>query len=284
MSMTGQSGVASFRGTPVKVLRRTYIIRIVSGLFLLPACLLTAAATVGGALAKPFEALPVIVTGSIALVTGALLCWLFWRESGLEVRLYADGIELSSRSGSKGLRWTEVTEVWIRAVKVQAGGLIGAGIAAAIEAAKKNKTTGLDESTNLTVRIVGSQGEIKLSSNYKGAVAALEATLGAVNPRLVEEKLRQAQGGGATFGKVTLSSAGVAVGRKTVPLGEIESLLVQNGRLNVKKKGAWLVTTSVQAAKVPNLYVLTEVFGRLTGGLSKTETGLGKGVSSKMWA
>ncbi len=280
------AGDDPFPGAPVLVLPRTKILRIVAGVPLGAVAVLCGWGAVASFLEKPPESVAGIILGAVAAAAGWTLGWLLRRGAGREVRLYAEGIEEVLPGRTTRLRFGSVTEVWIRAVGIQAGGLLGAGIAIAVEAASKKKGGRLSEtSTNITVRIVAPTGKVVLTSNYKGIVAALEEVMRRVNPRLVEEKLAEIQEAKAvSFGKFTASNAGIAFGRKEpIPFSEVEGLTLSRGRLTLKRRGKWLATASVAADKVPNLYVLTELLAKLAGGDAKTETGPGKNLASKAW-
>ena len=69
------------------------------------------------------------------------------------------------------------------------------------------------------------------------------------------------------FGKVSISLRGIGSGSKEpVPQGEIEKLAIENGKLVLKKKGAWLSAIATPIQKIPNVFVLTELYGRLFAG------------------
>ena len=209
-----------------------------------------------------------------ALAAAATLIWLFPREAALQLTLTDEGIEERSRAGHRQIPWSMVHEVWIRAVGVQVGGILGAGLAAAAEASRKGPRAGLSEtSTNLHVRIVGPLGEIALTSNYRGVVAALAEVLDRVNPRLLEQALRQVKGGQTVaFGKVSVSTRGVSIGRaEPVPFTEIQKLSVEDGKVYLKKRGKWLSMGAGPAEKVPNLYVLMGLCEALSGGDIQTD-------------
>lgn len=194
-----------FQSRPLRVLKRTLVLRIVYCLTLIPLSALSGLA----AYAATTEETPSFGTaascGGIVVGLLALLAWLFRRESSLEIRLHEEGIAAVAGTQVRELRWDEVEQVWFRAVSVQAHGLLGAAIGAAVDAAARGNGKMSEASTNVTVRLVGGGREIRLSSNYKGVVTALERVLECVNPRLVSDCLRRIETGQPVrFGTVAL--------------------------------------------------------------------------------
>lgn len=266
------------------VLKRTKILRIVAVLTLLPTGVFFGFAAVSFAQQKvPSTEGSAICAIAAAAAVGTLL-WLFPLESALELRLTAEGIEERSRQGQRRIQWSAVREIWIRAVGVQAGGLLGAALVAAADASRKGPRAGLSEaSTNITIRIVGPDSEIALTSNYHGVVAAMEEVLANVNPRLLAEAERLVKGGQTVaFGKIAVSLKGVAIGRKEpIPFAEIEKLTVDNGKVYLKKRGSWLSNGAGRAEKIPNLYVLTALCDALSGGHARVDTAPDQGLAKR---
>jgi hypothetical protein len=258
-----------FATAPVVVLKRTLIIRIVLCLFVLPLALLSLWG-VYASLQEPADTTGAAIAGVLAAGLGAFFWFFFSRETGRSTRVYEDGIEQIRGSQTTEIRWHDVTEVWFQAVKVQAGGLVGAAVGAAMEAAAKRKGTPLDaRSTSIKVRVIGRGGEkIVITSNDKGILEAFEIIRARVNPRLVEEVKRRVQNAETVaFGKISISLRGIANGRKEpVAFNEIEKLAIDAGRLRLKKKGAWLDAMAVPVQKIPNVFVLTEVYIQVTTG------------------
>jgi hypothetical protein len=256
-----------FVGRPIRVLKRTFVLRAVFCLGLLPLAALSGLA----AYAAATEKTPDLLTSAIcvAIIVGLLgaLVWLFRREAGLELRLYEDGLAAVAGRAIRELRWDEVELVWFRAIRVQAGGLLGAAIGAAVDAAVGSKGKMGEASTSLTVRLVGGGRRIALTSNYKGVVAAVEQVLQRVNPRLVADCIRRVEDGQAVrFGKVFLSAAGVRVGKRApVAFGDLQQFAIVRGRLKVKKRGAWRTEGVIPIKEIPNVTVLVEAYDRVRG-------------------
>jgi hypothetical protein len=258
-----------FATAPVLVLKRTMVIRLVLCLFVLPLVLLSLWGAYA-ALQEPADTTGAAMAGVLAVGLGAFFWFFFSREMGRSTRVYEDGIEQVRGSNTTELRWTDVTEVWFQAVKVQAGGLIGLAVGAAMEAAAKKKGKPLDtRGTSITVRVIGRGGEkVVITSNDTGVLEAFEIIRSRVNPRLVEDVKRRVQNGQTVaFGNISISLRGIANGKKEpVSFSEIEKFVIDAGRLRLKKKGAWLDAIAVPVQKIPNVFVLTEVYVQLAAG------------------
>src|SRR6185295_2596299 len=195
-----------FSTAQILTLKRTAAIRAALVLFMIPAAL--------GFLWVAYSAYEEHDAKSMALFAAlglgiAALCWvLFQREQGRIVRLYEDGIEQVLGTKTTELRWGQVTEIWVRAIKFQTGGLIGLLATAAMDAAAKRQGKPFDgKGASITARIIGSAGEkVVITSNDKEVMKAFEIVSARVNPRLVEEALRRIRNGDTVaFGKLGLS-------------------------------------------------------------------------------
>ncbi len=262
-----------FTGKPLLVVRRTWTIRFLAVLIALAGLALGWIGSLGiGAPDADTGAVVALMAAAVALL--GLTAYIWWREAGSVKNLHADGIESLVGSRRKELRWSDVTEVWFRATRVRAGGLVGALAGAAIDAMRKDK--GLNQNnTSIRIRLVGKAGEkITLTSNDRDVVKAYELVLANVNPRLVESAWNLVQAGKtANFGKVSISRKGIARGNKDpVPFNDCEKPAISNGRFLLKKKGGWLNAISLPVQSIPNLFVMLELHARLTspGGEAKS--------------
>ena len=257
-----------FVSTPSLVLRRTVMIRLLLGLIVLPLGLLATWGVVAALTAKPPDPVGAGICGVLA--AGLLLPFVYFlrRELRREIRIHDEGVVEVVGSRTTELPWNDIREVWFEAIRVQAGGLVGAAVGAAIGAATGRKGGRLDpNTTNITVRLVGEgRTRISLTSNDKGVVPAFETVLSRVNPRLLAaaEHLVQ-EGKPALFGPISISVRGVANGRKDpVAYSEIEAFQIKDGKLRLKKRGSWLDTFAVPLKGIPNVFVLTDLYERLS--------------------
>jgi hypothetical protein len=256
-----------FASAPILVLKRNFLIRLVVCLFLIPLALVFAYATYA-ALQPPSDSSSAIFDAVVAVLCGGTVLAVLIGEAGRITRFYPEGIEQTRRGRTTELRWEDVAEVWFQAVKIQVGGVAGLAIGAVLD--RKRQGAPLNESnTSITVRLHGRNGEkLTINSNDQNVVKGYETVLAHVSPRLLEEARRRVEHGDTvTFGKISVSLRGIAYGRKDpVAFHEIEKLAIAGGKLRLKKKGAWLDALSVPVKKIPNVFVLTELYAGLAGG------------------
>ncbi len=273
-----------FASAPLLVLKRKILARVLVSLFLLPMTLVFAWG-IYASLQPPPDNASATLDLVLGLLCGVTFVLVMINESGRVSTLYPEGIEQIKRGRTSELRWPDVTEVWFQALKVQAGGLIGYAIGKALDRRRQGQP--LDErSTNISVRVLGRNGEkIQLTSSDKGVLQAYETILAHVSPRLLEEAKRRVNNGDTvTFGKISVSLRGIALGRKDpVAFHEIETLALSAGKLRLKKKGAWLDSISLPVSKIPNLPVLTELYAQLAAGpVDRSKLQMGSNLAGRM--
>jgi Family of unknown function (DUF6585) len=273
-----------FASAPLLVLKRKLLNRAVVCLFLLPMTLVFAWGLYAS-LQPPPDEFSAKLDAVLGLLCGVTFLAVMINESGRLTSLYPEGIEQLKRSRTTELRWEDVTEVWFQAMKVQAGGVIGYAIGKALD--RRRKGLPLDESTtNMSIRVLGRGGEkILITSSDKDVLKGFETIVAHVAPRLFEEaKRRVEQGDTVTFDKLSISLRGIAQGRKDpVAFHEIETMAISAGKLRLKKKGAWLDAISVPVGKIPNLFVLTELYAQLAAGpVDRASLQMGQNLAGRM--
>jgi len=282
----GADDPAVRQGGPPLVLPRKKLLRVLAGLILIPAALFGLVGGVGLMLDEHPEPVAASVVLGVAAILVVLLVVAFRSEGRKRLELSERGVALTKGSGNvERLAWHEIDEVWLRAVKVRAGGLLGAAIGAAIDAARK-KSRGLDDdSTSIYVRLVGNGGKLRFDSNFKGVGRAFERILAEVVPRMTSRAIEQARSGMTVpFGPLALSVQGLIVKKRApIPFSEIEKLAIEKGRLVVKKKGSWLAAAAIPVAKIPNVFVLTGVFDQLAGGAVQARAERGGNLTSSQY-
>lgn len=252
---------------PFLVLKRTLIIRILLVLFALPVTVLLGWGMVANMIGPEADTALAVLCGVGGLGVGALLVFSFLREMTRVTQLSESGIGQRSFFGEAAMRWDDVTQVWFQAVKVQAGGLAGLALSAALDATLNRSKDALSARTSsITIKVIGRNGErITLNSSDKGVLEAFEAICARVNPRLLRMFDEQvARGESVAFGKVSLSRAGVTLGRKApIPFQELERFTVEAGQLCIKKSGKWF-SSSVALKDIPNAFVLMQLHAKLS--------------------
>lgn len=275
-----------FASAPILVMKRKMLNRVVVCLFLFPMTLVFAWGLYAS-LQPPPDKASATLDAVLGLLCGVTFLAVLVHESGRLIRLYPEGIEQIRRGRTTELRWEDVTEVWFQAMKVQVGGVIGYAIGKAMD--RRRKGLPLDEkTTNMAIRILGRGGEkILVTSSDKDVLKGFETIVAHVAPRLLAEaKRRVEQGDTVTFDRISVSQRGIALGRKDpVAFHEIETMAISAGKLRLKKKGAWLDTISVPVRKVPNLFVLTELYAQLAAGpVDRTALQMGQNLAGRMIA
>src|SRR5262245_36571952 len=135
-----------FADQPILTLPRTAALRVVACLLPLPGALLCAAGAVFELRNTPPDLRLTAVLALLAFGLAILAVWLFRREATRLTLLYANGIEQRTGGTSREMLWTDVEEVWFQAMKMQAGGLLGLAVTAAVDRARKGKDVPLNAS------------------------------------------------------------------------------------------------------------------------------------------
>jgi hypothetical protein len=177
-----------------------------------------------------------------------------WLWTKTRVSLHEEGISYKSPFREKDLRWDEITETRYGQQAVNAGahfGLLGWLIASM--ASSNNKVI-------RTLELIGPQ-KIVLNSNIRDVEEAVRLVLAAVNPRLRQNAERILNSGGTvSFGKISLSPAGVIwKSKEPIPYTALVKCKIDGQMLRVKAEGKWLDNIAVTAKKVPNIFVLLDL-------------------------
>ena len=73
-------------------------------------------------------------------------------------------------------------------------------------------------------------------------------------------------GSALVFGPVTISQAGMQIGKKAYAWAEVQQVSIQRGILKVYQKEAdWFSGTSVAVSVIPNLNVLLNIIHQVVG-------------------
>ena len=192
----------------------------------------------------------------LAFFTG--LFGLLFAYAGLwtktRVTLHEEGISYKSSFREKDLRWDEITETRYGQQPINAGahfGLLGWLIAAM--ARGNNKVI-------RSLELIGTQ-KIVLNSNIRDVEELVRLVLSAVNPRLRKDAERILNSGGTvSFGKISLSPAGVVwKSKEPIPYAALVKCKIDGSMLRVKAEGKWLDNIAITAKKVPNVFILLDL-------------------------
>jgi hypothetical protein len=177
-----------------------------------------------------------------------------WLWTKTRVTIHEEGISYKSPFREKDLRWDEITETRYGQQPMNAGahfGLIGWLVAA------------MARSNNTMIRsfeLIGPQ-KITINSNIRDVEEVVRLVLASVNPRLRQEAERILNSGGTvSFGKISLSPAGVVwKSKEPIPYAALVKCKIDGSMLRIKAEGKWLDNIAVTAKKVPNVFVLLDL-------------------------
>ena len=177
-----------------------------------------------------------------------------WLWTKTRVTLHEEGISYKSPFREKDLRWDEITETRHGQQPINAGahfGLIGWLIAAMARGNSKMIRS---------LELIGPH-KIVLNSNIRDAEELVRLVLAAVNPRLRKDAERILNSGGTvSFGKISLSPAGVVwKSKEPIPYPALVKCKIDGSMLRVKAEGKWLDNIAITAKKVPNIFILLDL-------------------------
>ena len=192
----------------------------------------------------------------LAFFTGlfGLLFAYAWLWTKTRVTLHEEGISYKSPFRERDLRWDEITETRYGQQPINAGahfGLIGWLIAAM--ARGNNKMI-------RSLELIGPH-KIVLNSNIRDVEELVRLVLAAVNPRLRKDAERILNSGGTvSFGKISLSPAGVVwKSKEPIPYPALVKCKIDGSMLRVKAEGKWLDNIAITAKKIPNIFILLDL-------------------------
>ena len=205
------------------------------------------------------------VAWTLAGVT-ALACLVFWYwEAGKVVEIHPEGLVLRSAGSGRAVLWESVREVRYRAARTQAGGVFGLLLQALLR--RVAGAGGPVDERSVSIRCILLDDQDRrfiITSAWKGAGEAVARILEKVTPLLLREAMGRLRSvGQVDFGPVVVTADAIARGKKAVRFPELSACGLDAGRFFVKKQGAWLTAIQVPVWKIPNVFVLLELLGRL---------------------
>jgi len=190
--------------------------------------------------------LPFAFIGLIFLIAAAVLLVVSALNSRNKVQAYQEGLVVMRGSQSEAIPWNAVTNFYQRVVRYRYSLII-----------------------TYTVRryiVERADGKRFTFSQYKNIARLGEI----ISQQTATRKLPQAQaayqaGQTLTFGKMSLSQAGLSNGRETIPWSEVSGVRVVNGAIVISRQGKRLAWASAAVATTPNPQVFITLVQNLAG-------------------
>ena len=174
---------------------------------------------------------PLAVIGAIVLIGRQ-------RRRDLCVRIFADGFTRTLAGRTEVVRWDEVAEVVQNVTQTYRGNV-------------RTNTTHI-----YTVRLTNGRKFV-----FNGQVDKIAGLGSALQQHCAAGMLPRAReayqaGESVTFGPFSVSRAGIAKGKATLPWEQVEQVELRQGVLHIRKKGERRDWAFAMASKIPNLPVL----------------------------
>jgi hypothetical protein len=188
-------------------------------------------------------------------ILGLLCAYAFIWAAGRRVTFHTEGISYKSLVSDVDLPWNDIRETRYSQQPLNWGahfGLIGMLVSAAASKGNSQMIRNL--------QIIG-QRKIVLSSNISDVAEAMQLVFQKVNPRIREEAERMLSSGGTvSFGNIALSTQGVIwKGKQPIPYNTIAKSRIDGPNVKIKSEGKLLNDVSVNAKKIPNVFVLLDM-------------------------
>jgi uncharacterized protein DUF6585 len=173
------------------------------------------------------------------------------------ISIHQEGISYVSLLGEADLGWVEISETRYSHQPINVGAHFGL-LGLLINAIATRNSSG--ERVIRKLKIIGPR-TITITSNIKNMEQAVYAVFDAVNPRIRQQAEQVLNTGGTVaFGNVSLSPQGVIwKSKEPIPYTSITKCRIGGGSLQIKAEGKWLNNISVNAGKVPNIFVLLDM-------------------------
>jgi len=188
-------------------------------------------------------------------IVGALCAYAFIWAAARKVTFHPEGISYKSLVTDIDIPWTDIRETRYSQTPLNVGvhfGLIGVLVSAAAGKGNKQMIRNL--------QIIGSR-KITITSNISRVEEAMQLVFQNVNPRIKEQAERVLNSGGTvSFGSVALSTQGVIwKGKQPIPYNAIAKSCLDGPNVKIKSEGKWLNDVSVNAKKIPNVFLLLDM-------------------------
>ena len=189
-----------------------------------------------------------LIFAFVLFLLGAACGWSAYANWNKGVAVYDRGFAYHDRKGIQLWRWEDVLSL--------------------TAAVTRHYTNGVYTSTTHIYTLFNQRNErLVLSDMFKGVEQLAAAIEQAIFPLLYERASTQYNAGQMiVFGPMSVSKAGIQIGKKTYPWAEVEQVSIHQGVLRVSKKGGgWFSGASAMAASIPNLRVVLSIIDQVVG-------------------
>ena len=190
---------------------------------------------------------PALIAFGLFLL-GAILAWsacVNWNKAGV---VYQNGFAYNDHRGLQVWRWQEVASTRAAVARRYINGIyIG------------------------TTRVYTLEQVNGARLVLNDAIARVEELVGVIEQRtfpLLYERAAQGYNAGQVlvFGPVTLSKAGIQIGKKNYPWDEVERVSIRQGFFQISRKdGGWFSNINIAISAVPNLRVMLSIVDQVVG-------------------
>jgi hypothetical protein len=224
--------------------------------------------------------------GKAALGLSALLIiFMWWVQSGVRLRVHADGVVREGRFGRRGLLWSDLASyratLFDQSMQAagHAGGLIGVLILAAVRAASQKGNA----AKLLAVALVGKDGtRVKVGSQFARSETLLDALATTASAHLYPSALAQYEAAQPVwFGKRLCVQKGTGITtlrsfgrRKTIPFLEVERSGFEGASFVVRQKGRRTAWFRLPSAAVDSPLVAEQIILRASAAAEATGAGM----------
>jgi len=201
----------------------------------------------GPALIDDKLTIPLLIASALFLLA-LLEAWTVIASWNKRVAIYERGFVARDRKGFQTWRWEDVTRLYAAVTRHYANGIY----------------TG----TSHVYTLVHAQGKRLVLNDAYVRVEELGKLIDQKTLPILYERASGQYNAGQTlpFGRLTLSKAGIQIGKKTYQWGEIEQVSIRRGILRVAKKdGGWFSGASASVSAIPNLRVLLSMIDQIVG-------------------
>ena len=197
------------------------------------------------------------------------------------ISFHTEGISYTSLFSEADLNWPEITETRYTQTPINYGGHLGVlGVIITMLIARGSTGTNMVRK----LQIIGPR-KITISSSIARMQEAIKLVFDQVNPRIHQQMEQQLTStGSVAFGPVTLSSAGIIWKSKDpIPYQSLVKCRIDGATLQIKAEGKWLNNISINAGKVPNVFVLLDMVEARRSGLGQKTSAAVAGSSASQY-